>query len=169
MKREELINDKAIELKGMVGLALSIDECIIFVNSVLASHPEPQPQEQETNEQLRCSNCGELIGNCDNSCWYRDRDELHEFKLGEQEKPQKPQITESEQEDITNAFCETRDENIKNNLQYRGRDYFQAGYDFAMSSQKHIPTDSYPKECQGCKTPINQSFYCPDCNRKWES
>ena len=36
------------------------------------------------------------------------------------------------------------------------------------ASQKHLPTD-YPKECKGCKTPINQSFYCPDCNRRWES
>lgn len=34
--------------------------------------------------------------------------------------------------------------------------------------QEHTK-DCYPKECKGCKTPINQSFYCPDCNRRWES
>jgi len=29
------------------------------------------PQEQESKEQFRCSNCGELIGNCDASCYYK--------------------------------------------------------------------------------------------------
>jgi hypothetical protein len=36
---------------------------------------------------------------------------------------------------ITNAFCETRDEDIKMKLDYRDRDYFQAGCDFAIRSR----------------------------------
>jgi hypothetical protein len=35
-------------------------------------------------------------------------------------------------EDITTAFCETRDEDLRSHLDYRDRDYFQAGYDFAI-------------------------------------
>lgn len=62
---------------------------------------------------------------------------LQGFISGEQSK----EITT--EEDITNAFCDTRDEDLKNNLQYRDRDYFQAGYDFAMKDATERTKDMF--------------------------
>ena len=38
----------------------------------LESELQSLESSQDVSKEVRCSNCGELIGNCDSSCWYRD-------------------------------------------------------------------------------------------------
>ena len=132
--REELISLINDFINTPMGTSVSY-----YVDEYMASHPESsQPQTAEDVLYKHELKLGPSIFYKIIPPEYR---KLAVYPAMEEYATQKPQTTESEQEDITNAFCETRDENIKNNLQYRDRDYFQAGYDFAMSTQKHIPTD----------------------------
>jgi hypothetical protein len=66
------------------------------------------------------------------------RPTLTDFPSGSKEPVQQSNVTD---EEITNAFCDTRIEDIKMHLDYRDRDYFQAGFDFARS-RLHPTKDS---------------------------
>ena len=57
-------------------------------------------------------------------------DQYTEWKINNLYKLRKSILTN---EEITNAYVEARDKDKKNKLDYRDRDYFQAGVDFAIN------------------------------------
>ena len=40
---------------------------------------------------------------------------------------------------------------------------------FDLMEQYASQSNGYPDKCKGCETSINNSYYCADCNRKWDS
>jgi hypothetical protein len=58
-----------------------------LLNSRDAQFKDSKEVKPVIGDKIRCSNCGELIGNCDMSCWYADKSE---FIISQQSQPNEP-------------------------------------------------------------------------------